>query len=154
MAALDALSALFGHLVLSSVFESESVGFEGDPFYNVVVGVDTAQSVGELTETLRAIEDEGGRRRDTPRFGARTLDLDLLTYADVVGVVDGVSLPRGEITASAFVIRPLAEIAGAEMHPVTQRSYAEHWRDFNNGEQRLWPVDFVWGGVRVSRAGS
>ncbi len=40
-AALDALSAAYGDLVLSSVFESESVGFEGDPFYNLVVGVDT-----------------------------------------------------------------------------------------------------------------
>ncbi len=151
-AALDALSAVYGELVLSSVFESEAVGFEGDPFYNLVVGVDTAQGVGELAETLRSIEDEGGRRRDTPRFSARRLDLDLLTYADLNGVFDGVSLPRREIIENAFVLRPLAEIAGAEIHPVTQSSYANLWRDFDKGEQGVWPVDLVWGGVRLSRS--
>ncbi len=150
-AALDALSAVYGELALSSVFESESVGFEGDPFYNVVVGVDTAQSVGELAKALRSIEDEGGRRRDTPRFSARTLDLDLLIYAEVAGVIDGVVLPRGEITENAFVLRPLAEVVGGEIHPIAQRTYAELWRDFDKGEQTLWPVDFVWGGVRISR---
>jgi 2-amino-4-hydroxy-6-hydroxymethyldihydropteridine diphosphokinase len=153
-AALDALSAAYGDLVLSSVFESESVGFEGDPFYNLVVGVDTEQSVGEFTQSLRTIEDEHGRRRDTPWFSARTLDLDLLIYGDAAGVVEGVSLPRAEITGSAFVLRPLAEIARTEAHPLTGRSYADLWRDFDKGEQRLWAVDFVWGGVRISREGA
>lgn len=150
--ALDALAAAYGDLVLSTVFESESVGFEGDPFYNLVVGVETSDSVGELAETLRKIEDAGGRSRDTPRFSARTLDLDLLTYSDVTGEVDGVALPRNEITRNAFVLRPLAEVAGAEVHPVAQRSYADLWRDFDRGEQRLWTVDFVWAGRQISKA--
>ncbi len=140
--ALDALSEVYGELVVSSVFESESVGFEGDPFYNLVVGVDTVQTVAELSDTLRSIEDRFGRKRDTPRFSGRTLDLDLLTYADVAGVVAGVTLPRGETTEHAYVLRPLAEIAGEEIHPISQRSYADLWREFDNREQRLWPVDF------------
>ncbi len=151
-AALDALAASYGELLLSSVYESESVGFEGDAFYNLVVGVDTARSVGAVVQALGQIEDQRGRSRERPRFSSRTLDLDLLTYADVAGVVDDVSLPRQEITENAFVLRPLAEIAGGETHPKTHRSYAELWRDFEMGDQRLWPVDFVWGGVQISRA--
>jgi 2-amino-4-hydroxy-6-hydroxymethyldihydropteridine diphosphokinase len=141
-AALDALAAAYGDLVVSSVFESEAVGFEGDPFYNAVVGLDTAQTVSELSETLRSVEDRAGREREALRFSGRTLDLDLLTYDDVIGVVAGVALPRGEITENAFVLRPLAEIAGTEVHPKTQRSYADLWREFDKGEQRLWPADF------------
>ena len=149
-AGLDALSAVYGELRLSSVFESEPVGFEGDPFYNLAVGLDTSQTVGTLAEVLRKIEDDCERRRDTPRFSPRTLDLDLLTYDDVVGVVDGISLPRGEITENAFVLGPLAEIAGTEMHPIAQRTYADLWRHFDMAGQELRPVEFTWDGVRIS----
>jgi len=149
-AGLDALSAVYGELRLSSVFESEPVGFEGDPFYNLAVGLDTSQTVGTLVEVLRKIEDDCGRRRDTPRFSPRTLDLDLLTYDDVAGVVDGVSLPRTEITENAFVLGPLAEIAGAEIHPITRKTYADLWRDFDTAGQGLRRVDFNWDGVRIS----
>ena len=149
-ASLDALSAAYGALRLSSVFESRPVGFDGDPFYNLAVGLHTSQTVGVLAEALRKIEDDCERRRDTPRFSSRTLDLDLLTYDDVVGVVEGVALPRTEITENAFVLCPLAEIAGAELHPIERKSYAELWRHFDLGEQELRPVDFVWDGMRIS----
>ena len=152
IAALDGLSAAYGELVLSSVFESEAVGFEGDPFYNLVVGVDTTHGVRELLDTLGQVEVASERRRDTPRFSSRTLDLDLLTYADLVGSIDGVSLPRNEILRNAFVLCPLAEIAGAEIHPSTRRTYADLWRDFDARDQRLWPVAFSWNGLPISKA--
>ena len=148
-ASLAALSAAYGDLLLSSVFESEPVGFEGDPFYNLAVGLETAQTVGALAEVLRKIEDDCGRRRDAPRFSSRTLDLDLLTYDDLVGVIDGVSLPREEIAENAFVLCPLAEIAGAEIHPVLRKSYAELWRHFDEGTQELRRVDFTWDGPGI-----
>lgn len=153
-AALDALSGNWGELRVSRVFESDAVGFEGAPFYNLVVGLEAVHGVGALAEALGRIEDAHGRRRDTPKFSDRTLDLDLLTYDEVVGVVDGITLPRKEITEDAFVLCPLAEIAGAEIHPVARKSYAELWRDFDVGGVRLRPVDFTWDGVRISRAGT
>ena len=48
-AALDALHAEFRELLLSPVYESDSVGFEGDNFYNLVVGIHSNKSVGELS---------------------------------------------------------------------------------------------------------
>jgi len=112
----------------------------------LAVRLETSQSVGALAEVLRKIEDDCERRRDTPRFSSRTLDLDLLTYDDVVGVVDGVSLPRPEITENAFVLGPLAEIAGAEIHPIEQKTYADLWRHFDKAGQELRPVEFTWDG--------
>ena len=66
LAALDALQGWFGELVLSPVYESEAVGFDGEPFLNLVVGVDTDLSVGELSARFKQLEADNGRRRDLP----------------------------------------------------------------------------------------
>jgi len=148
-ACLDALVAHFGALQLSPVYESEAVGFSGDHFLNLVAGFHCQQSIAELSAALRQIEYDNGRRRKGPKFSSRALDIDILTYDQCVGVVDGVELPRGEITENAFVLRPLADIAGAECHPVQAQSYAELWRDYDQSSQQLWPVDFRWRGGSV-----
>ena len=148
-AALDALIQWFGELDISPVYESESVGFNGSPFLNLVVGVDTALSVGELSRRFKQLEADNGRRRDAPKFGARTLDLDILTYGDRVGIVDGVELPRGEILKNAFVLQPFADIAPEAVHPTTGQRYRELWRDYRS-DQKLWPVPFTWQGRQLS----
>jgi len=87
--AVQALRERFGELTLSQVYESEAVGFEGHPFYNLVAGFDTGETVGELNAAFRQIEDAFGRVRGPDKFSPRTLDIDLLTYGDLVGTVDG-----------------------------------------------------------------
>ncbi|MDI9246580.1 2-amino-4-hydroxy-6-hydroxymethyldihydropteridine diphosphokinase [Marinobacter sp. CHS3-4] len=149
--ALDALQHWFGELALSSVYESEAVGFDGEPFFNLVVGVQTDLSVSELSVRFKQLEADNGRRRDVPKFSGRTLDLDILTYDDEVGQVDGVELPRGEILENAFVLRPLAELAPDDCHPSTGRSYARLWQSYDRN-QKLWTVDFTWQGRVISRA--
>lgn len=154
-ACLDALADHFGELMLSPVYESEPVGFEGGTnFYNMVAGFDCDLSVGELSTLLRRIEADNGRTRTGSKFSSRTLDIDILTYDDATGVIDGVTLPREEILHNAFVLQPLADIAGDERHPVAGRSYGELWADYDRASQKLWPVDFSWRGRQFSRAGS
>ncbi|NVK39872.1 MAG: 2-amino-4-hydroxy-6-hydroxymethyldihydropteridine diphosphokinase [Oceanospirillaceae bacterium] len=153
LAALDELADAFGELAISTVFESEAVGFDGSPFYNLVAGFETALSVGELSRTLKAIEDRNGRCRQGPKFSGRTLDIDILTYDALSGPVDGVELPRAEILKNAFVLQPLAEIAPDTLHPEKGLSYAELWQAYDKTKQSLWPVDFVWRGEVISRAG-
>ncbi|MGB0733472.1 MAG: 2-amino-4-hydroxy-6-hydroxymethyldihydropteridine diphosphokinase, partial [Pontibacterium sp.] len=95
-ASLDALSARFGHLDLSSIYESESVGFQGENFYNLVAQFETNLSVSELSVYLKKLEDDNGRCRTDPKFSGRTLDIDILTYDDLTGNCEGIELPRGE----------------------------------------------------------
>lgn len=142
--ALDALAAHFGALRLSSVYESEAVGFDGDNFFNLVAEFATALSVGDLSRLLKQIEDENGRCRQGPRFSGRTLDIDILTYDQRVGEIDGVELPRDEILKNAFVLLPLAELAPDEMHPRQQQSYATLWQAYDSTKQKLWPVEYRW----------
>jgi len=141
---LQALAAAFGELAVSPVYESEAVGFSGDAFYNLVVGIDTALSVGELAAVLRDMEKDHGRVRGEKKFSSRTLDIDILTYGELTGEFDGVSLPRDEILKHAFVLRPLADLAPDAMHPQLGRTYAALFNEYRFPEQRLWQVPFVW----------
>ena len=151
-AALDALAENFGELQISSVYESESVGFEGDSFYNLVVGIKSDLGVGQISRILKAIEDSNGRDRSAPKFGSRSLDIDILTRDDTVGQVDGIVLPRDEVLKNAFVLLPLAELAPQRQHPLTKHSYAQHWQDYDKSKQKLWPVPFIWRGIDITKA--
>ncbi|MDF3013056.1 MAG: folK [Cellvibrio sp.] len=149
-AALDALADLLGELQISSVYESKSVGFDGSNFFNLVVGADTTLSIAELSETLKRIEDNNGRKRNGPKFSPRTLDIDILTYGEFVGVESGIELPRAEIIKNAFVLLPLAEIAGKELHPQLLKSYCDLWSEYDQSSQSLWAIDFEWDGNILS----
>lgn len=152
LAALDALSELLGSLTISSVYESKSVGFDGSNFFNLVVGAETTLSITELSENLKRIEDENGRKRNGPKFSPRTLDIDILTYGDFVGVENGIELPRAEITKNAFVLLPLAEIAPVVLHPRLQKTYQQLWAEYDQVSQKLWAIDFEWQGEAISYA--
>lgn len=151
-AALDALSTHFGELQISPVYESKSVGFDGSDFLNMVAGFDSDLAVGELSTLLRRVEYDNGRRRDGPKFAPRTLDIDILTYDNSVGDIDGVLLPREEINYNAFVLLPLADIAENVLHPVSKQTYGAMWAAYDKASQQLWPVDFKWRGDLISSA--
>jgi 2-amino-4-hydroxy-6-hydroxymethyldihydropteridine diphosphokinase len=136
------LQERFGELTLSSVYESEAVGFDGDNFYNLVAAFDTGLDVLEVAWALREIEDAHGRTREGPRFSSRTLDIDMLLYDELLLQQGKLELPREEITKNAFVLWPLAEIAPELEHPVLHQTYAELWAAFDKDKQSLWPVEF------------
>lgn len=140
-AGLAALQALFGHVVLSKMYESESVGFKGNHFYNMVVSLETNLTLACLSETLKKIEDDHGRVRTGPKYSPRTLDIDILTYGDFVGVEAGIELPRAEITQNAFVLLPLSEIAPQQLHPQLKKTYADLWQGYDQCSQALWPIE-------------
>jgi 2-amino-4-hydroxy-6-hydroxymethyldihydropteridine diphosphokinase len=148
-AALDRLAQLYAPLLVSPVYESDAMGFSGTAFFNLVVGFDTELSLQELRLQLRGIERDNGNAGGLPKFSARSLDLDLLTYGDFCGVACGMKLPRADIAEYAYALWPLADIAGDELHPQLRISYGALKQQFAK-TQRLWPVSFYWNGRDVS----
>lgn len=110
--ALDALDGLpLTRLVQASRFyRTAPVGPQDQPdFCNAVARVDTGLSPDTLLEALQAVEAARGRRRGR-RWGERTLDLDVLLYADVTSSDRHLTLPHPRLHERAFVLVPLAEL--------------------------------------------
>ncbi len=143
-ASIKALSQLFGELIISSVYSSESVGFTGESFYNLVVGFSSELTVKEVAKHLRNIELANGRTQESQKFSSRTLDLDLLLYDDLI-INDGrLQIPRDEIQSYAFVLEPLAEVAPTLRHPVNDLSYAELWERFDKSDLKQHKIFSDW----------
>jgi 2-amino-4-hydroxy-6-hydroxymethyldihydropteridine diphosphokinase len=142
LSALRALAMYFGGLVVSSTYETEAVGFTGDTFHNLIVGFDSDLDIKTIAEQLRQIELDHGRTRECKKFSSRTLDLDLILYGDLVITEGRLQIPRDEIERYAFVLEPLAEIAGDLRHPVSKISYRELWERFDKSgitQKRIKP---------------
>lgn len=99
-------------LALSSVRETDPVGYEGQPrFLNAVCAIETELGPRELLERLLAIERALGRERTGPRFGPRTIDLDLLLYGNETIDEPGLTVPHPRLAERLFVLEPLHELA-------------------------------------------
>lgn len=136
-AALDALRERFGELLVSPVYRTPAVGFEGPDFLNLAVALDSDLDPAALNQWLHALEDRLGRRREVPRFSSRTLDVDIVLFDGLVLNGPGnLELPRGELVKHAFVLRPMADIGAELVHPLLGRTLAQLWCEFPRSDTR------------------
>ncbi|HEU0335728.1 MAG TPA: 2-amino-4-hydroxy-6-hydroxymethyldihydropteridine diphosphokinase [Gaiellaceae bacterium] len=111
--ALELLDAEVGIRVVSvsSFRETDPVGYlDQPPFLNGAAAVETELAPRELLERLLGVERALGRVREGPRFGPRTIDLDLLLYGDAVLDEPGLTLPHPRLHERRFALAPLAEL--------------------------------------------
>jgi 2-amino-4-hydroxy-6-hydroxymethyldihydropteridine diphosphokinase len=113
-AALDLLRVEAGIelLAVSSLRETDPVGYESQPkFLNGAAALETELPPRKLLERLLAIEQQLGRiRRDTPRYGPRTIDLDLLLYGQETLAEPGLTVPHPRLHERRFALEPLVEL--------------------------------------------
>lgn len=108
----------------SSLYKTDPVGPPQPDYLNACAILDTCLEPLELLHTLQQVEHSFGRVRDE-RWGPRTLDLDLLLFGDRILTTDELELPHPRMRDRAFVLVPLAEIAGHWIDPVSQRAIAD-----------------------------
>ena len=132
LAAMDAIAALEGVQLTgkSSLYGSAPVDAGGGDYVNAVVQVQTHLEPHALLAALHGIEQAAGRERPY-RNAPRTLDLDLLLYADQVINDTQLSVPHPRMGERAFVLRPLAEIAPDRVSAAQLQAVAD---------QSIWPL--------------
>ena len=125
--AMSALRARFGALVLSPVYRTAAIGFEGADFLNAAAIIESDLDVHALNDWLHVLEDAHGRDRSGPRFGDRPLDIDIVFYDDLVMEGAGsLRIPRPELR-HAFVLKPLVDIAPDFVDPKSGRTLSALW---------------------------
>jgi len=120
-AAIDALGPFVSNLRASSFHQTEPVDMPGSPapFLNAAAVGETALTASVLLERLLAIEQDFGRTRPHPG-ASRTLDLDLILYGSaIISEPPRLLVPHPRFRERAFVLAPLAEVAGDWTDPVT-----------------------------------
>jgi 2-amino-4-hydroxy-6-hydroxymethyldihydropteridine diphosphokinase len=124
----DASAALRAHiddLRVSAFHDTAPVGLIDQPrFLNAAATGVTALAPRDLLDALLEIERRFGRVRSIPN-APRTLDLDLILYADLILEEAGLVVPHPRFRERRFVLRPLAEIAAEWIDPVTGMTIAE-----------------------------
>jgi 2-amino-4-hydroxy-6-hydroxymethyldihydropteridine diphosphokinase len=121
---VDQLCRDFPGITFSKAYESQALGFDGDPFINLSARIETGLSFEELKTYLKNIENKHARIRDKTKFISRTLDVDILLYGDSV-LHPKYDIPRAEIVKFPFVLFPLAQLAPDVIHPQEKQSISE-----------------------------
>lgn len=137
------LRRTYGELQLSAVYRSAPYGFAGDDFLNLVARLETTATPLEIHAELERIHALAGRARSGHAFVARTLDIDLLLYGQLVLDEPPVSVPRDDVLEYSFVLKPLAEMAPQLVHPVTGTLLAEAWAVFDQDCHPIERVDVI-----------
>jgi 2-amino-4-hydroxy-6-hydroxymethyldihydropteridine diphosphokinase len=124
--AINLLTSEIGpQIAISSVYESESWGFESELFLNQVIIIETQLSPVEVLRHTQQIEVQSGRVRKSEGYEPRTLDIDLLYYDSLVINSPDLTIPHPRISERNFVLVPLAEIAPTLKDPVTGMTVEE-----------------------------
>lgn len=98
-------------VAVSSLRETEPLGYTDQPmFLNGAAAVRTELPPREVLDRLLGVERELGRERSGPRYGPRTIDLDLLLYDDELVDEPGLTIPHPRLAERRFVLEPLADL--------------------------------------------
>ena len=112
-------------------------GVEQADYLNGALALETLYTPEELLEKLHEIEKAEARERKE-RWGPRTLDLDILLYEGAVMDTDQLTIPHRDMCNRDFVLKPLAQIAPYERHPVVGKAIVELLAEVEkNGEKHV-----------------
>lgn len=121
----------------SSFYETEPFGHKSqDWFVNVALEIETDLSPEELLQKCLKVEEQLGRQRyETIKWGPRTIDIDIIFYADNVIATDNLQVPHPQMHHRAFVIVPMLELNPDFVHPIMEKTILQMHNDLEDPEE-------------------
>jgi dihydroneopterin aldolase/2-amino-4-hydroxy-6-hydroxymethyldihydropteridine diphosphokinase len=120
----------------SSFYKTSPVGFvDQDWFINAVIKIKTYLPPNELMSSLLSIESSLGRIRKE-KWGARTIDLDILFYGNIILNEEDITVPHPHLHERKFVLEPFCEIEPEFVHPVYNKSILRLCNELQ-GDERI-----------------
>lgn len=126
---------------ISSVYESEPYGFANQPwFLNMAIEIGTNLQPLQLLEFTQQIERQIGRKK-THHWGPRTIDIDILSYDNIIFKHPMLNIPHRQLHLRQFVLLPLREIAAGFVHPKLEKNIDQLLKDCRDQVVVNWFMD-------------
>ncbi|MBN1898060.1 MAG: 2-amino-4-hydroxy-6-hydroxymethyldihydropteridine diphosphokinase [Spirochaetes bacterium] len=123
---------------MSSLYESEPVGIEDQPwFYNMVIKISSSLQPDKILKIVKDIEAEIGRMWTT-KWGPRVIDIDILFYEDQIVNMENLVIPHKEFHNRDFVLVPMVEIEPDFIHPVLKKSIEDILESPRKRKKVIW----------------
>jgi 2-amino-4-hydroxy-6-hydroxymethyldihydropteridine diphosphokinase len=124
--AVENINTLVGEVIsLSQIYETEPWGFRSeDPFFNMVIQVNTSLKPVDLLKQIQKIEMVMGRVRGAEKYSSRIIDIDILLYGNEIIDKQYLKVPHPMMGERKFVLVPLCEVAPEIVHPVLKKTVA------------------------------
>lgn len=108
----------------SEIYETPAWGFQGEPFYNTAILLQTSLSPTEVLSVIRTIENQMGRVRNENAVGysSRIIDIDIILYENQIIETPELQIPHPRFTQRKFVLLPMQDLSWQWKHPQTQQN--------------------------------
>ncbi|MDR6301891.1 2-amino-4-hydroxy-6-hydroxymethyldihydropteridine diphosphokinase [Mesonia maritima] len=124
---------------VSNIYKTPALGFQGNEFLNACVEVKTRFSAQQTLNRLLEIEHILGRERSENGYQNRTIDLDIIYYAEEIIAEENLQIPHPHLANRKFVLQPLIDIASEKMHPKLQKNTLQLLKETNDDS----PIDAI-----------
>jgi 2-amino-4-hydroxy-6-hydroxymethyldihydropteridine diphosphokinase len=121
---------------VSSIYETSPVGFRQSPYLNAALKIKTPLPPDELLKRLKQIEKRLGRKPG-PRWGSRTIDLDIIFYGRHKFHTSHLAIPHPQFRFRRFVLIPLLEISPRLRDPQTKRTIRQILANLTSPDQKV-----------------
>ena len=134
--AIDKIDIYIGRVELkSSIYQTQSWGFESNNFYNICLLIESSLSVESIFNKILKIEKDMGRLKSGNKYSDRCIDIDILFVEDIIVNNKNLIIPHPRLHLRNFVLTPMLDIAPDLIHPILNKSIKQLELECDDNDQ-------------------